>query len=80
VILLCFGTALAALISAGLLAAAVLVPAPASVLPLVIPACLFGPMTTAYELARAMTALRDPGAALRRELDRLPETQHPLGL
>jgi hypothetical protein len=31
------------------------------------------------ELAQAVAAVRDPHAELRRELDRLPETPHPLG-
>ena len=71
---------LAALICGGLLAAAVLVPAPLAVLPFVIATCLGCPMAAAYELAQAVRAVRDPQLELRRELDRLPETQHPLGL
>ena len=71
---------LAALICGGLLAAAVLVPAPLVVLPFVIATCLGCPMAAAYELAQAVRAVRDPQLELRRELDRLPETQHPLGL
>ena len=72
--------ALTTLVSAGLLAAAMLVPAPAAVLPLVIAACVGCPMVAAYELARTLTAVRDPELQLRRELERLPETPHPLGL
>jgi len=69
--------ALTTLVCSGLLAAAVLVPAPVVVLPLVILACLGCPMAAAYELA--LTLARDPAAELRRDLERLPETRHPLG-
>jgi ABC-type nitrate/sulfonate/bicarbonate transport system permease component len=72
--------ALSTLVCAALLIAAVLVPAPTAVLPLVIAACLGCPMAAAYELARAVAAARDPHLELRRELDRLPETPHPLDL
>lgn len=72
--------AFAALVCAALLAAAVLVPAPTAVLPLVIAACLGCPMAAAYRLSRAVAAMREPHLELRRELDRLPETPHPLGL
>ena len=68
------------LVCAALLVAAVLVPAPVAVLPFVIAACLGCPMAAAYELARAVAAMREPQLELRRELDRLPETPHPLGL
>jgi hypothetical protein len=50
------------------------------VLPFVIATGIGCPMAAAYELARARGALRDPQVQLRRELDRLPERQHPLGL
>jgi hypothetical protein len=71
---------LATLVCAALLTAAVLVPAPTAVLPFVIATCLGCPMAAAYELARAIAAVRAPHLELRRELDRLPETPHPLGL
>ena len=71
---------LATLACAALLVAAMLVPAPLTVLPFVVPMCLGCPMAGAYELARAVAELRDPRLELRRELDRLPETPHPLGL
>ena len=45
-----------------------------------IAACLGCPMAASYELAQAVAAVRDPHLELRRELDRLPETPHPLGL
>jgi hypothetical protein len=62
------------------LTAAVLVPAPLAVVPFLILSCLLCPMAGAYELSRAIAAARDPHTELRRELDRLPETPHPLDL
>jgi ABC-type nitrate/sulfonate/bicarbonate transport system permease component len=70
----------ATLVCAALLTAAVLVPAPTAVLPFVIASCLGCPMAAAYELSRAVAAVRDPHVELRRDLDRLPETPHPLDL
>jgi hypothetical protein len=64
---------------AGLITAAVLVPAPPVVVPLVVLVCVGGPIVSTLELARAVAVLRGPAAELRRELDRLPETPHPLG-
>jgi peptidoglycan/LPS O-acetylase OafA/YrhL len=72
--------ALTALVCGALLAAAVLVPAPVAVLPFVIATCLGCPMAAAYQAALARAAEQDPAAELRRELERLPETPHPLGL
>ena len=78
-------TAVTAAICASLLAVAVLVPAPAAVLPLVAIVALGCPMFAVWELARRIgpaeprldaEALRE----LRRALARLPETRHPLGL
>jgi hypothetical protein len=82
---------LTALACAGLLLAAALVPAPPVVLPLVAAVCIGCPMAAAYELAGTIDGRRPgPGAvrpldaaslhALRRQLDALPETRHPLGL
>ena len=75
---------------ATLLTAAALVPAPPAVLPLLVIIGIGCPMVAAYELPRALAGLRRPMrsravdsralAALRRQLDALPETQHPLGL
>lgn len=76
----CVSVAVTALVCAGLLAAAALVPAPPLVLVFVIIVSIGCPMAAAYEFARAVPALRDPAAELRRQLDRLPETEHPLGL
>jgi hypothetical protein len=75
--------------SAALLVAAVLAPAPTMVLPLVAIVCIGCPFAVAWSLPLAIAVLRhskpaelDRGSlqALRRTLDRLPETDHPLGL
>jgi hypothetical protein len=74
--------------SAGLFTAAVLVPAPAAVLPLVVAVCIGFPMLATWELRATVGVPRDAGdpldsraiARLRRHLDELPETRHPLGL
>jgi hypothetical protein len=72
--------------TAGLVAAAVLAPAPAPVLPAVIVLTIGMPMVAAWELPTVVRALRHAArhgralAGLRRELDALPETPHPLGL
>jgi hypothetical protein len=85
---------LVVLAAAGLLVAAVLVPAPAAVLPFLAVACVGLPMIAARDVDIALRALGgrraaapqedplDPRALaeLRRTLDRLPETKHPLGL
>ena len=71
--------ALTALIAVALVVAAALVPAPAAAVPLLAVACIGAPMAGAFDLARAFSAAREPYDRLRRELDRLPETPHPLG-
>ena len=68
-----------ALFASGLVVAAALVTPPVAVLPVLALACIGAPMAGAFELGRALSAARDPYDRLRRELDRLPETQHPLG-
>jgi hypothetical protein len=81
--------ALTAVICAGLMTAAVLVPAPAVVLPLIVATCIGCPMLAALQvpaLATAWRAARASGwapearllADMRRYLRQLPETQHPL--
>ena len=75
----CASVVLSAIVCAGLVTAAALVPAPPAILPLLILACVATPMAATFELGRSLAAVRDPGAELRRELDRLPETPHPLG-
>jgi hypothetical protein len=83
----CAFVAVTALMCAGLLSAAALVPAPPAVLPLLVVIGIGCPMVAACGLPAAITCLRrrkpiDTRAldALRRQLDALPETQHPLGL
>ena len=91
---MCLFAALVILASLGLFTAAALAPAPPTVLPLLALVCIGGPMLAAWELrssnalllARQRVGAGADGldhsavAALRRSLDRLPETQHPLGL
>jgi hypothetical protein len=80
--------ALAVATSAGLFTAAALVPAPPVVLPLVVAVCIGFPMLAAWELSSTAGMVRRKRgsldsralAQLRRHLDELPETHHPLGL
>lgn len=76
-------------ISAGVCVASVLVPAPPGVLPLVVVVCIGAPMFASWDLPpaiaslradRARRAARGAVAKLRRSLEELPETDHPLGL
>lgn len=67
--------------------AAALDRAPASVLPIIVAACVCFPMLAAWEAAPSIAVLhgrhrirRAVMSQLRRELDALPETRHPLGL
>ena len=90
--MVCALAAGAALLAAGLLCAAILVPAPPAVLPLIALVCVVLPMLAAWELARTHAALGGLASALRRggrlderalhdlrrALERLPETAHPL--
>jgi hypothetical protein len=81
--LICLSAAAMAVACAGLIVVAVLIPPPAAIVPILAVVCIGCPMAAAYELPAALTALRAhrrAGAALRRGLDALPETQHPLGL
>ena len=76
---------LTSLISAAVCAAAILAPAPAVVIPLVVAICVGCPMFAGWEVPNAVAALRVRRAGralatLRRTLDELPETEHPLGL
>ena len=83
VVLACVLAGFATVASAGILAAAALEPAPVAVLPLVILVCLGCPMLAVWELRPSVAGLRRElraVAELRRHLDRLPETRHPLGL
>ncbi len=81
--------AASATISAGVCVASVLVPAPPGALPLVVAVCIGGPMFAAWDLPSAVASLRADRARraaraallkLRRSLEELPETEHPLGL
>jgi hypothetical protein len=80
--------ALAVITSAGLFTAAALASAPPVVLPLLVAVCIGLPMIAAWELRSQVGSLRRARgpldrtalAQLRRHLDELPETQHPLGL
>jgi hypothetical protein len=86
--LTCVFSALAVIVSAGLLSAAALAPAPPAVIPLVVVVCIGAPALAAWELSKTIGARRPRPSPLdstalnrlRRHLDELPETQHPLGL
>ncbi|HEX8855020.1 MAG TPA: hypothetical protein VF752_05415 [Thermoleophilaceae bacterium] len=80
-------TALTAVSCAVLLGAAAIVPAPTAALPFAVIVCIGCPMVATLEVPRAVAVLRlhrkansRALAKLRRSLDRLPETEHPLGL
>jgi hypothetical protein len=73
-----------ALISAGICTGAILAPAPAVAIPLVVAICVGCPLFAGWEVPSALVALRANRAGqaltrLRRSLDQLPETEHPLG-
>src|SRR3954451_12252881 len=85
----CVLTAITIAVCAALLTAAVLVPAPLVVMPVLLPAAVALPVLIGYELPESVAVLRAARrnglgrrhlARLRRELERLPETRHPLGL
>jgi hypothetical protein len=90
--MVCAVAVVAVLLAGGLLCAAILVPAPAAAIPLLGLVCVGLPMLAAWELARThaalggiLSALRRRGRLderalheLRRALERLPETAHPL--
>jgi hypothetical protein len=66
-------------------AVAILVPAPAPVVPLVVAVCVGGPLFAAWEAPSALAGVRAERvhrralSSLRRGLDQLPEVEHPLG-
>jgi hypothetical protein len=77
-----------ALVAVGVCVAAVLAPAPAAAVPLVVALCVGGPMFACWDVPVAVTSLRaeraeragrNALAALRRSLEQLPEVEHPLG-
>jgi hypothetical protein len=73
-------------VSVGLLTAVAIVHPPLAVLPLVALVCIGCPLVMAWSVPTAVAVLRTKTlderalSALRRSLDRLPETEHPLGL
>ena len=71
-----------ALVCAALLTVAILVPAPIAVLGPLVSVCIALPMLAAWELSRVSAAAgsRLDVNQLRRDLDQLPEIQHPLDL
>ena len=88
-LLLCVSAALTALLCGALLTAAALVPAPAPVVPLLVVIGIGCPMAAAWDLSEAIADVRDRRRLARgarahqrfhRELQALPEREHPLGL
>jgi hypothetical protein len=84
-LLSCAFVVLTFLACAALLAAALLVPAPPDVAPLIVVACIGCPAIATLELPGAIAVLRAGRghhllAEMRRYLEQLPETQHPLDL
>jgi hypothetical protein len=84
--LVCAVTLVAVLGSAALAVSAMLVPAPAAVVPFVALICVVSPLFAAWHLPGAVAVLRAAPvrheravAKARRALERLPETEHPLG-
>ena len=78
----CAFALMAAFTCAGLVAAALLASAPPVITPLIVAVCLVCPLIAAWDLAPAIEVLRHSRRSiseLRRQLDRLPETRHPLG-
>lgn len=75
-----------ALICAALCVGAILAPAPKAAVPLIALICVGCPMLAGWEVPTAVASLRARRsggralAMLRRSLDQLPETEHPLGL
>jgi hypothetical protein len=73
-----------ALIAGAMCTGAILAPAPAVAIPLIVVICIGCPLFAAWEVPNALAALRanragNALARLRRRLDELPETEHPLG-
>lgn len=79
------GAVVTVLISAATCAGAILGHAPVVAIPLVIAICVGCPIFAVWQVPNALAALRAKRAGktlarLRRSLDELPETDHPLGL
>jgi hypothetical protein len=80
---------LTALVSSAMCAGAVLAPAPPMAIPLVVVICVGSPLVAGWQVPRALVSLRAQRAergqrralaALRENLQQLPEIEHPLGL
>jgi hypothetical protein len=84
--LVLLGLFVAALVSVGICVAAIVARAPAGVAPLVAAVCVGGPLFAGWDAPTVVATLRAERArgkavaALRRGLENLPETEHPLGL
>jgi hypothetical protein len=81
----CAFGAVTLIVCAALLGAAALAPAPPVVVPLITIVCVGCPMLAAWHLPAALAAVgrgeeRAALAEMRRRLNELPETRHPLGL
>lgn len=77
------------LLSSAVCVGAVLAPAPVAVLPFVVVICVGCPLFASWEVPLALASVRANRAesshrralaGMRRSLDQLPETEHPLGL
>ncbi len=74
-----------ALACMGICAAAIIVPAPTGVVPLVVMSCIGAPLFAGWEAPVALASVRADRSRrkaltrLRRSLDRLPEVEHPHG-
>jgi hypothetical protein len=87
-VLICVSAAFVVVMGAGLCSAAILVPAPPAVVPLIAVSCVGLPLLGGWRLPVAVAALRARSprpaelslTAFRRDLDELPETEHPFGL
>ena len=81
----CAFAALTTVVCVCLLGAAALAPAPPAVVPLIALVCVGCPVLASWQVPAAIAAMgnreeREAIAALRRRLNELPETHHPLGL
>lgn len=86
----CAFAAITVLACAGLMMVAVLAGAPAAAVPLIAAVCVGAPILATWGLPTTVLVLRASRregrldrralASMRRRLDELPETQHPLGL
>jgi hypothetical protein len=83
--LILISAAMTALACMGICAAAILVPAPAAVVPLVVTSCIGAPLFAGWEAPVALASVRADRSRrqaltrLRRSLAQLPEVEHPHG-